>query len=40
MDVDERVVDVEGWWMWREGRFGGRVDVEKSSVCGVFDITV
>ena len=31
---------VAQWGMWIEGRFGGRVDVEKSSVCGVFDITV
>ena len=22
------MVDVEGGWMWRESRFGGRVDVD------------
>ena len=34
------MVDVEGGWMCREGRCVGRVDLEKSSVWWVLNITV
>ena len=30
--MDGRVVDVKGGWMWRESRFGGRVDVDVNTL--------